>query len=86
VLHVHRSATIGRAEGADLQLGDDCVSRKHAQFNVIAADQIPFVTLTDLNSANGTFVNHVRMLSEQRLAVGDLIELGNSRVELRAID
>ncbi len=86
VLLVHRSATIGRAEGADLQLGDDCVSRKHARFTVIAADQIPCVTLTDLNSANGTFVNHMRILSEQRLAVGDLIELGNSRVELRAID
>jgi pSer/pThr/pTyr-binding forkhead associated (FHA) protein len=31
-------------------------------------------------------VNQVRILSEQRLAVGDLIELGNSRVELRDID
>ena len=85
VLHIQRSATIGRADDADLQLADDCVSRKHARFSVIAADQIPFVTLTDLNSANGTFVNQMRVLSEQRLAVGDLIELGNSRVEVRAI-
>ncbi|WP_295582290.1 FHA domain-containing protein, partial [uncultured Lamprocystis sp.] len=46
----------------------------------------PTYGLTDLNSANGTFVNQVRILSEQRLAVGDLIELGNSRVELRDID
>jgi pSer/pThr/pTyr-binding forkhead associated (FHA) protein len=86
LLRVARSATIGRADTADLQLTDDCISRRHARIAVLPADQAPFVTLSDLNSANGTFVNHDRILSEQRLQVGDLIELGNTRMQVRAIE
>lgn len=82
LLRVHRSATIGRADTVDLQLVDDCISRTHARIAVQSSDQTPFVTLTDLNSANGTFVNHNRILSERRLEVGDLIELGNTRLQV----
>jgi hypothetical protein len=86
LLRVERSAMIGRADTADLQLADDCISRRHARIAVLPADPAPFVALSDLNSANGTFVNHDRILSEQRLAEGDLIELGNTRLHIRAIN
>jgi hypothetical protein len=87
LIHINKSVTIGRADDADLQIADACVSRKHARITVILPpDQGHFVTVTDLDSANGTFVNQRRILSEQRIEVGDLIEMGGSRLRLLAID
>ena len=86
LVHIHHSATVGRADDADVQVADDCVSRKHARLAVEPGDQGIFLTLTDLESANGTFVNDRRILSEQRLHVGDLINMGNTRLRLLAID
>lgn len=50
-------SVMGRDPSADLQLHDSSVSRRHAAFSV-AGDG---VRLTDLGSANGTFVNDLRM-------------------------
>ncbi|WP_295458268.1 TIR domain-containing protein [uncultured Thiodictyon sp.] len=83
---IDRSAIIGRADDADVQIADDCVSRKHARITVLPADQGVCVTLSDLDSANGTFVNDRRITTEQRLEVGDLITMGNARFRLLAID
>jgi hypothetical protein len=85
VLEVHRAATIGRAADADLQIADDCISRKHARIGVLSTDGSPYVTLTDLDSANGTFLNDQRLRAEQRLTTNDIVELGNTRLHVRAI-
>ncbi|WP_295434339.1 TIR domain-containing protein [uncultured Thiodictyon sp.] len=85
-VQVRRCAIIGRGDDADLQLADDCVSRKHAKLTVVPGEPGVLLTLTDLESANGTFVNDRRVLSEQHLQVGDLISMGNARLRLLAID
>ena len=86
VIRIQRSVTLGRAIDAGVQIADDCISRKHVRIAVLPSDQAPYLTVTDLDSANGTFLNHDRIYTEQRLAVGDLIELGNSRLQVLAIE
>lgn len=64
---------LGRSGEADVWIGDDGVSRKHARF---VADDGGFV-VEDLNSANGTFVQGVR-ITRHHLQDGDQIQLGPS--------
>ncbi|NLX21918.1 MAG: FHA domain-containing protein [Phycisphaerae bacterium] len=63
--------TIGRREDCDLRIPLGEISRKHAV--IIVGDKR--VTVRDLGSANGTYVNNVR-ISEQDLEPGDHIVLG----------
>lgn len=65
---------IGRSDEADLNLKDEEVSRKHSLIEVFSRDQI---FLSDLASANGTFLNGVRVKTV-RLKHGDLLRLGNT--------
>lgn len=85
-LEIRNSATIGRARDADLRLADDCVSRKHARISILRSETGKSLTIADLDSANGTFVNQERILAIRPLAVGDLIGIGNTRLSLRRID
>jgi pSer/pThr/pTyr-binding forkhead associated (FHA) protein len=62
---------IGRAAECDLRIPLPEVSRKHSL--VIASEKA--VTLRDLGSANGTYVNN-RKISEQDLSAGDHIVVG----------
>lgn len=64
--------TIGRANDADIRIGDDDISRNHARISVRRSGQ---VTITDLVSTNGTYVNGAKIL-EQTLNDGDKIQLG----------
>lgn len=63
--------SIGRKEDCDLRIPLAEISRKHAI--VIITDKT--VTMRDLGSANGTYVNNKR-ISEQELAAGDHIVVG----------
>jgi hypothetical protein len=85
-LSIRNWATIGRAEDADLRIADDCVSRKHARVSAAPSQGGTALRLSDLGSSNGTFVNGQRILSEHLLAPGDLIEIGNARIRVLAID
>jgi len=85
-LPIHNWALIGRAADADLHLDDDCASRRHARLAVIPGVDARSLTLTDLDSANGTFLNGVAVVADQPVAVGDLIEIGNTRLTVRSID
>ena len=49
--------TIGRADGVEVRLENQAVSKQHAAIDVIGADHI----LLDLGSANGTFVNGAKV-------------------------
>ena len=62
---------IGRREDCDLRIPLSQVSRKHAMLLV----QEGGVSIRDLGSVNGTFVNNQRV-SEQKLAAGDHIVIG----------
>jgi GGDEF domain-containing protein len=67
---------IGRAEGADVRIDDEGVSRHHAQI-LLYEDQPS--KLVDLGSTNGTFVNGARVDS-QVLHDGDWLQVGRSTV------
>lgn len=64
---------VGRSKRSHLQLHDHLLSRKHC--SVTYADGV--LTLVDLNSANGTFVNGERIATRQ-LCHDDIIELGQT--------
>lgn len=85
-LEIRSSATIGRARDADLRLADDCVSRKHARISILRSETGKTLTIADLDSANGTFVNQERILAIRPLGVGDLIGIGSTRLRLLRID
>jgi pSer/pThr/pTyr-binding forkhead associated (FHA) protein len=69
---VRARALIGREAGNDLVLDSGLVSRRHA---VVQTDGL-LVTLQDLGSRNGTFVNG-RRIQSRVLAHRDIIEIGD---------
>lgn len=73
--------TIGRAPTNGIVLDAQQVSRKHAAVTVGPA----FVTLRDLGSRNGTYVNGLRIES-QVLVNGDSIRIGKCEMRFLAGD
>jgi pSer/pThr/pTyr-binding forkhead associated (FHA) protein len=74
---------IGREVGGAGRLADDQeVSRRHARVSRDASNQL---TIEDLGSANGTFVNGMRLRAPQRLKAGDTIRIGSTALELREV-
>jgi len=65
--------TVGRDSGAGLVLEDASVSRMHARFDLEGA----LLTLTDLHSGNGTFVNDQR-ITVARVSDGDVVRFGEA--------
>jgi hypothetical protein len=70
--------TLGRALDNDVILDDRRVSRHHAQISMEAGG----VWLTDLASANGTWVNGQRIV-RQALKPGDVVSLGGVELVLK---
>ncbi len=70
--------TVGRGTHCDIQLDDEGVSRRHCSFESRGGT----VTVQDLQSANGTFVNDERIGSRE-LRAGDQVRLGRTRLEAR---
>jgi pSer/pThr/pTyr-binding forkhead associated (FHA) protein len=71
---------IGRAVGGVGGLSDDLeLSRRHAR---VARDPAGRVTIEDLGSANGTFVNGERVRGRRVLAIGDSVRVGSTTLEL----
>ena len=66
--------TIGRLVTNDIVLEDAGASRHHAEFQV--DDSSGKVSIVDLNSTNGTFVNHKRISGECALKADDVIRIG----------
>jgi DNA-binding winged helix-turn-helix (wHTH) protein len=65
---------LGRDPRSDLWLDADGVSRRHAIIRVDSSNRR--VTLEDLGSTNGTFVERAPVESEVELGDGDLIQVG----------
>jgi hypothetical protein len=68
---------IGRSSELDIVLVEDMVSRKHAKITMKGG----LITIEDLGSTNGTFVNGEKIKS-QRLKEGDRILVGTSILKL----
>ncbi|MGN0855292.1 MAG: FHA domain-containing protein [Kiritimatiellia bacterium] len=73
---------LGRSSSNDISIPDEELSRNHCLFEQQGPDGI---TVVDLASANGTYVNGAELGAEAReLAVGDLVEVGAT--EIRVVD
>lgn len=70
---------VGRDAGVAVRLESTSVSRRHARV-VVEADQ---VTIDDLSSKNGTWVNERRVEHPVALADGDHVRFGSVRLVLR---
>ena len=69
-----RSWTIGRAQDCDVVIDNSIVSTHHCRLLKSTAG----LTLEDLRSANGTFVNGARVVQPTSVTVNDHITLGKS--------
>jgi pSer/pThr/pTyr-binding forkhead associated (FHA) protein/tRNA A-37 threonylcarbamoyl transferase component Bud32 len=80
-LSVDAELLIGReAPEDDGRLADDSeISRRHARISRGAAGEL---TIEDLGSANGTFVNDERIRGPRTLRPGDVVRLGRTRLEV----
>jgi pSer/pThr/pTyr-binding forkhead associated (FHA) protein len=79
-LTLHDELVIGRAVSGEGKLtGDREVSRRHAR---IARDAAGRLTVEDLGSANGTFVNGERIRGSQALRLGDVVRIGSTSFQL----
>ncbi|MGH9021297.1 MAG: FHA domain-containing protein [Acidimicrobiales bacterium] len=70
------TTSVGRHESSDLLLDDVSVSRHHAVFTRTASGRI---TLRDLNSLNGTYVNGARV-EETTLHSADEVQIGKFKL------
>jgi predicted component of type VI protein secretion system len=78
-LPVESGATIGR-EGCDITLSDPDVSRRHATIQIVREE----LSIEDLGSTNGTFVNGERISERRSLREGDEVQIGSTVWRLRA--
>ena len=67
---------IGRDSECDIPVDDELVSRKHARVVVSDAD----VTICDLGSANGVFVNECRIRQPMALEASDRVVIGTTEI------
>jgi pSer/pThr/pTyr-binding forkhead associated (FHA) protein len=73
---------IGRDPAADLPLSDDQASRRHARISPRAGGAV----VEDLDSSNGTFVNHNELHAPTKVTAGDELLIGTSVIQLRSAD
>ncbi len=70
------TVSIGRASDCSIPIKDRYLSRKHAELVASGHDWV----LKDLGSANGTYLNGVRVEHDSPLSNGDRIRLGDTEI------
>jgi pSer/pThr/pTyr-binding forkhead associated (FHA) protein len=73
-------AIIGRGREADIHIADPRVSRIHAKIYFEGSE----IKITDIESANGVFVNEIRIISPTSLQAGDVINIGKTRLKVES--
>jgi pSer/pThr/pTyr-binding forkhead associated (FHA) protein len=81
-LTLNGPAVIGRAEDCDLVLEDGEASRHHAR---ITPQPDGSATIEDLDSANGTFINHNELIGPARADPGDELLMGVTVIQVRSL-
>ena len=74
--HLESSHTVVGRGGADVELDDPQLSRKHFLIEIMSPT---YVQISDLASRNGTYVNEVALQAVRRLSPGDIIRAGSLR-------
>jgi len=75
---IERALTIGRNAECDLRLQDTYLSGRHARF---ANDQGD-LTIEDLGSTNGSYVNQEAVTTRVHLERGDIVQVGGVLFEV----
>lgn len=75
ILEKGKSYVIGRYQDCQIILNDPCVSRHHARIDV---DKYGKITINDLGSSNGTFVNQKKISDPTEITKEDLVRFGNT--------
>jgi pSer/pThr/pTyr-binding forkhead associated (FHA) protein len=70
--------TVGRSANCQITIDDTFVSQVHARISQRDAS----VTVEDLGSTNGTFVNGNRLSAPVSMRIGDRVQFGNTVLEL----
>lgn len=68
------SIVLGRDLTADISIGETSISRRHTEFNMTTQG----ITVKDMGSTNGTFVNDQKLEGPRVLNDGDLIRTGST--------
>ena len=74
------AVTVGRSLECGIQIRDPLLSRQHCRLEPIGSTWV----LTDLNSRNGTFINHGERVMQHVLEEGDVLRIGRVRLCFRA--
>lgn len=69
---------IGRSPGADIVIGQDFVSGRHARVSPSGDGAV----IEDLGSTNGTLLNGARLTTAKALQSGDAIDIGAVRLKV----
>jgi pSer/pThr/pTyr-binding forkhead associated (FHA) protein len=72
---------VGRSSSCHLVLEDSMVSRRHAEL-IVGEDAL---TVRDLGSVNGIYVNARRVEGSQRMKEGDTLQVGQREFILRSV-
>jgi len=69
---------IGRSPGADIVIGEEFVSGRHARMMPSGDGAL----IEDLGSTNGTLLNGTKLVGTRSLQVGDAIDIGAVRLKV----
>ena len=71
---MRESTVVGRSSKADIHIDQDAISRSHARVTAAGGR----VTIKDLGSTNGTYVNDELLTDDYQLRNGDLVKIGRT--------
>src|SRR5918992_693152 len=71
---VGNGATLGRSDGADINVDDPFASSAHAR----VFQRGDFMYVEDMGSTNGTYLNGRQVRTPERLKVADVIRIGDT--------
>ena len=80
-LDIGRAVVVGRGRQCELTIEDDTVSSAHARLELDA--QAQSVTIADLHSSNGTFLNGKR-ITNGKAGAGEIVRFGSAEFKLVA--
>lgn len=84
-VRMFKQLTAGREMNCEIKFDpdrDDLVSRRHARIDIENTNPVK-LSIVDLGSLNGTFVNRQRISKATPLQPGDVIQFGSSGPEFQ---